>query len=92
MSNEPAYYEAGSYGIRIESVIHVKEVSTRRGFGDKKWFGFGRFTQVGSVCYQSPPPNACLTRSLTLTGPHSDENGRLLAALAGRDQVASQAQ
>lgn len=46
MSNEPAYYEAGSYGIRIESVIFVKEVSTRRGFGDKKWLGFGRFTQV----------------------------------------------
>ncbi|ORY63811.1 peptidase M24, structural domain-containing protein [Leucosporidium creatinivorum] len=46
MSNEPAYYEAGSYGIRIESVIFVQEVTTRRNFGDKKWFGFGRFTQV----------------------------------------------
>ncbi|KAM0753126.1 Creatinase/aminopeptidase [Meredithblackwellia eburnea MCA 4105] len=46
MSNEPAYYEAGSYGIRTESIIGVKEVTTRRGFGDKKWLGFERFTMI----------------------------------------------
>ncbi|GAA5912693.1 aminopeptidase P family protein [Sporobolomyces salmoneus] len=45
-SNEPAYYEIGSYGIRIESVLGVKEVDTRRGFGDKRWLGFERFTTV----------------------------------------------
>lgn len=48
MSNEPAYYEQGSYGIRLESVLCVKEVQTRRGFGDKKWLGFERFTKVTS--------------------------------------------
>ncbi|GAA5975397.1 hypothetical protein JCM5350_006468 [Sporobolomyces pararoseus] len=45
-SNEPAYYETGSYGIRLESVLGVKEVDTRRNFGDKKWLGFERFTTV----------------------------------------------
>lgn len=45
-SNEPAYYEVGSYGIRLESVLGVKEVQTRRQFGDKKWLGFERFTTV----------------------------------------------
>lgn len=45
-SNEPAYYEAGSYGIRTESVIFVKEVKTRRAFGDMKWLGFERLTMV----------------------------------------------
>ncbi|GAA5942402.1 hypothetical protein JCM1841_004287 [Sporobolomyces salmonicolor] len=45
-SNEPGYYEAGAYGIRIESVIGVKEVKTRRDFGDRKWLGFERFTMI----------------------------------------------
>ncbi|BGP50337.1 hypothetical protein JCM10450v2_006256 [Rhodotorula kratochvilovae] len=45
-SNEPAYYEVGSYGIRIESVLCVKEVHTRRGFGGRRWLGFERFTMV----------------------------------------------
>lgn len=45
-SNEPGYYEVGSYGIRIESILGVKEVSTRRGFGDTKWLGFERFTVI----------------------------------------------
>ncbi|KAK4700784.1 Xaa-Pro aminopeptidase, partial [Phenoliferia sp. Uapishka_3] len=46
LSNEPGYYEIGSFGIRLESVIGVKEVQTRRGFGDKRWLGFQRFTTV----------------------------------------------
>ncbi|GAA6046932.1 hypothetical protein JCM3770_003436 [Rhodotorula araucariae] len=45
-SNEPAYYEVGSYGIRIESVLCVKEVHTRRGFGGPRWLGFERLTMV----------------------------------------------
>ncbi|GAA6061087.1 hypothetical protein JCM10212_006288 [Sporobolomyces blumeae] len=45
-SNEPAYYETGSYGIRLESVVGVREVKTRRDWGDRKWFGFERFTTV----------------------------------------------
>lgn len=38
-SNEPAFYEEGSFGIRIESVIGAKEVTTRRSFGDKNGSG-----------------------------------------------------
>ena len=47
-SNEPAYYETGSYGIRLESVLGVKEIRTRRQFGDRKWLGFERFTTVST--------------------------------------------
>ncbi|KAI5481864.1 xaa-pro aminopeptidase [Pseudohyphozyma bogoriensis] len=46
LSNEPGFYEEGSFGIRIESVVGVKEVTTRRAFGDKRWLGFERFTTV----------------------------------------------
>jgi Xaa-Pro aminopeptidase len=35
ISNEPGYYEDGSFGIRIENVIMVKEVETAHKFGDK---------------------------------------------------------
>ncbi len=45
-SNEPAYYEAGQFGIRIETVLFVKEVETKRQFGDSQWLGFERFTTV----------------------------------------------
>ncbi|KAL7341825.1 peptidase M24, structural domain-containing protein [Rhodotorula toruloides] len=46
MSNEPGYYEERSYGIRLESVLIVKEVKTRRDFGDRRWLGFEQVTMV----------------------------------------------
>ncbi|ANB11197.1 Fra1p [Sugiyamaella lignohabitans] len=46
ISNEPGYYEDGKYGIRIESVVVVKEVKTPFNFGDTKFFGFETITQV----------------------------------------------
>lgn len=45
-SNEPGYYKVNSFGIRLESVIGVKEVETRYNEGDKGWLGFERFTMV----------------------------------------------
>ncbi|GJN92494.1 hypothetical protein Rhopal_005524-T1 [Rhodotorula paludigena] len=45
-SNEPAYYEQGSYGIRIESVLAVVEARTRRQFGSARWLRFERLTVV----------------------------------------------
>ncbi len=46
LSNEPGFYEEGQYGIRIESVVCVKAVTTRRSFGDRAWLGFERLTTV----------------------------------------------
>lgn len=66
MSNEPGFYEVGSYGIRLESVVVVKEVSTRRGFGDQRWFGFERFTQVRLAVF-SPLVESLLHRDWWLT-------------------------
>ncbi|CAN6672837.1 putative Xaa-Pro aminopeptidase Fra1p [Trichomonascus vanleenenianus] len=46
ISNEPGYYEDGKFGIRIESVVVVKEKKTLFNFGDVKYFGFETITQV----------------------------------------------
>ncbi|KAI0480789.1 putative Xaa-pro aminopeptidase P [Xylariaceae sp. FL0804] len=46
ISNEPGYYEDGSYGIRIENIIMVKEVQTTHKFGDKPYLGFEHVTMV----------------------------------------------
>jgi Xaa-Pro aminopeptidase len=46
LSNEPGYYEDGSYGIRIENIIMVREVKTKYQFGDKPFLGFEHVTMV----------------------------------------------
>ncbi|TFK83165.1 Creatinase/aminopeptidase [Polyporus arcularius HHB13444] len=43
VSNEPGYYKDGSYGIRIENVVVVREAQTPNNFGDK---GYLRFEHV----------------------------------------------
>ena len=44
VSNEPGYYEDGKFGIRIESVVLVREVKTPNNFGDKGFLGFENVT------------------------------------------------
>ncbi|KAI1431616.1 aminopeptidase-like protein [Xylaria sp. CBS 124048] len=46
VSNEPGFYEDGSFGIRIENIIMVKEVETKYKFGDKSYLGFEHVTMV----------------------------------------------
>lgn len=46
ISNEPGYYKDGSFGIRIENMITVKEVKTKQNFGDKRYLGFDTVTRV----------------------------------------------
>ncbi|KAI9754051.1 MAG: hypothetical protein M1815_005845 [Lichina confinis] len=46
VSDEPGYYEDGSFGIRIENVIIVNEVQTKHTFGDKPFLGFEHATVV----------------------------------------------
>jgi Xaa-Pro aminopeptidase len=43
---EPGYYCDGEYGIRIESVVVVREVQTANNFGGKGFLGFERATMV----------------------------------------------
>jgi Xaa-Pro aminopeptidase len=40
ISNEPGYYADGRFGIRIESIVLVREVKTPNNFGDKGFLGF----------------------------------------------------
>jgi len=46
LSDEPGYYEDGSFGVRIENIIMVKEVETKHKFGDKPYLGFEHVTMV----------------------------------------------
>ena len=45
-SNEPGYYEDGSFGIRIENVLICEEASTKFNFGDTKYLKFSNLTMV----------------------------------------------
>ncbi|TFK53753.1 Creatinase/aminopeptidase [Heliocybe sulcata] len=46
ITNEPGYYNAGKWGIRIESALVVKRVTTKREFNGDIWLGFDRLTCV----------------------------------------------
>lgn len=46
VSNEPGYYEDHSFGIRIENLLHVKEVNTPNCFGGIGYLGFEKLTYV----------------------------------------------
>lgn len=46
VSNEPGYYEDGSFGIRIENLLYVVRKETKHDFGGKSFLGFERLTYV----------------------------------------------
>lgn len=46
ISNEPGYYEDGSFGIRIENIIMVTEAKTKQTFGEKPYLCFEHVTMV----------------------------------------------
>lgn len=45
-SIEPGYYDDGYFGIRIENIAIVKEVSTTYQFGDRPFLGFEHVTMT----------------------------------------------
>ncbi|KAG6873904.1 hypothetical protein C0995_009683 [Termitomyces sp. Mi166 len=46
VSNEPGYYADGRFGIRIESIVLVRDAKTPNNFGDKGYLGF----EVVTMC------------------------------------------
>ncbi|KAJ1302268.1 hypothetical protein OPQ81_001087 [Rhizoctonia solani] len=44
LSNEPGYYADGRFGIRIESIVLVRKVSTPNDFGSRGYLGFENVT------------------------------------------------
>ncbi|KAI0305476.1 Creatinase/aminopeptidase [Multifurca ochricompacta] len=46
LTNEPGYYRANDFGIRIESVLVVRDVRTKHIDPDQTWLGFERLTCV----------------------------------------------
>lgn len=60
ISNEPGYYADGKFGIRIESIVLVREVKTPNNFGDKGFLGFENVTMYvffSSYHLTFPPTN-----------------------------------
>jgi len=51
VSNEPGYYADGRFGIRIESIVLVREVKTPNNFGDKGYLGFEHVTLLVLPCF-----------------------------------------
>lgn len=43
-STEPGYYKDGSFGIRIEDVLVVKQAATPHNFADRGYLAFENFT------------------------------------------------
>jgi len=46
LTNEPGYYKQGDFGVRIESVLVVRDVHTKHTDPDQGWLGFERLTCV----------------------------------------------
>ncbi|KAL5204835.1 hypothetical protein ABZP36_009706 [Zizania latifolia] len=44
VTDEPGYYEDGSFGIRLENVLIVKDAKTKYNFGDKGYLAFEHIT------------------------------------------------
>ncbi|XP_072991171.1 aminopeptidase P1 [Typha latifolia] len=44
VTNEPGYYEDGSFGIRLENVLIVNEANTKFNFGEKGYLAFEHIT------------------------------------------------
>ena len=58
ISNEPGYYADGKFGIRIESIVLVREVKTPNNFGDKGFLGFENVTMyVSFLPFTFSPPH-----------------------------------
>jgi hypothetical protein len=80
---EPGYYADGEYGIRIESVVVVREAHTPNNFGNKGFLGFERVTMVCPVCLSccgraDPPSRRSLwgeTSSTRLFSPWTNVRG-----------------
>lgn len=47
--SEPGYYEDGSFGIRLENVLVVKQAQTEFRFGDRQYLCFEHITWVSSA-------------------------------------------
>jgi Xaa-Pro aminopeptidase len=73
LSNEPGYYEDGAFGIRIESVVVVRNASTPNNFAGKTFLGFENFTMVsrlypvGSLTVQCPIQTSFMDHDLLTT-------------------------
>ena len=51
LSNEPGYYADGRFGIRIESIVLVREVKTPNNFAEKGYLGFEHVTLLVFSCF-----------------------------------------
>ncbi|KAI6021685.1 Creatinase/aminopeptidase [Pisolithus microcarpus] len=76
VSNEPGYYADGKWGIRIENVVVVREVSTPYNFGGVKYLGFEHVTNGACAVFLFSSLNSALSRQPWLTCPFCTTNER----------------
>jgi Xaa-Pro aminopeptidase len=77
-SNEPGYYEAGAFGIRVENVCITVDACTANNFGDKRYCTFETVTMT-------PISTALINKNMMtaseiswLNKYHSDVRSKLL--------------
>ena len=58
LSNEPGYYQDGEFGIRIESLVVVKQEKTMHEFGGVKYYGMEHLTMVSTILLLLVPGRA----------------------------------
>lgn len=81
VSNEPGYYADGKFGIRIESIVLVRDVKTPNNFGDKGYLGFEHvtlsvpcsFPPVDPLNFCPPAPRSPIHKKLIDTTLLTDE-------------------
>ena len=72
VSIEPGYYEDGVFGIRLENIAMVREVSTTHSFGDKPYLGFEHVTMVPFCRKLIDPSLLSFTEQGWLNAYHAD--------------------
>jgi Xaa-Pro aminopeptidase len=90
LSDEPGYYEDGSFGIRIENMIMVKEVQTTHKFGDKPYLGFEHVTMVPMCRKLIVPELLTNTEKKWLNEYHAEVWEKTKGFFEGKDELALQ--
>jgi Xaa-Pro aminopeptidase len=85
-SNEPGYYKAGEYGIRIENLVVVRDLGAIQG-GEKTMLGFETITRVPIDLNLVEAAMLTDAEKAWLNAYHADVRGTLTPVLADDAQA-----
>ena len=87
LSNEPGYYKAGDYGIRIENLVHIVVRPIAGGDPDRVMLGFDTLTLVPIERTMIDPALLTDAELAWLNGYHARVTERLGPVLQGEDKA-----